>query len=100
MPHPPKPRVVIQKPAVDIVSLEQTISALKTENGELKKQVTESQTVITGLRRDLNGATARLTDITGMFMSQFAIKRFADDLITCFKKITFREIKDLLPALF
>ncbi len=86
MPHPPKPRVVIQKPAVDIVSLEQTISALKTENGELKKQVTESQTVITGLRRDLDGATARLTDITGLFMSQFAIERLADDLITCLKR--------------
>ena len=65
MPHPPKPRVVIQKPAVDVVSMEQTISGLRTENVELKKQINESQSVIVGLRRDLTGASARLSDITG-----------------------------------
>ena len=65
MPHPPKPRVVIQKPAVDVVSMEQTISGLRTENVELKKQISESQSVIAGLRRDLTGASARLSDITG-----------------------------------
>ncbi len=64
-PAPPKPRVVIQRAAVDVAGLEQTLTALRAENVELQKQVTESQGVIAGLRRDLAGASARLSDITG-----------------------------------
>ena len=37
----------------------------RQENLELKKSVTEQQDVIMGLRKDLSGASARLSDITG-----------------------------------
>ena len=37
----------------------------RQENIELKKSVTEQQDVIMGLRKDLAGASARLSDITG-----------------------------------
>ncbi len=62
---PAKPRVIIQKPAADVVGLEQTVTALRAENVDLQKQIVESQSVISGLRRDLAGASARLSDITG-----------------------------------
>ncbi|XP_046360042.2 forkhead-associated domain-containing protein 1-like isoform X3 [Haliotis rufescens] len=62
---PPKPKVVIQRNTEELAAMEHLISVLRRENGDLKKQFTESQDVIMGLRRDLAGASARLSDITG-----------------------------------
>ncbi|ELT87042.1 hypothetical protein CAPTEDRAFT_113772, partial [Capitella teleta] len=62
---PPKPKVIIQRPAVDVVSMEQTIIASQREVAEYKSKIHEQSEVIIGLRRDLAGATARLTDMTG-----------------------------------
>lgn len=62
---PPKPKVILQRPTEEINALEHVLSLLRQENVDLKKSVTEQQDVIMGLRRDLSGASARLSDITG-----------------------------------
>nr|KAG5691839.1 hypothetical protein BaRGS_033443 [Batillaria attramentaria] len=62
---PPKPKVILQRPTEEINALEHVVAMLRQENVELKKTVTEQQDVIMGLRRDLSGASARLSDITG-----------------------------------
>ncbi|XP_067659401.1 forkhead-associated domain-containing protein 1-like [Haliotis asinina] len=62
---PPKPKVVIQRNTEELAAMEHLITVLRRENSDLKKQFTESQDVIMGLRRDLAGAAARLSDITG-----------------------------------
>ena len=62
---PPKPKVIIQKPATDVVALEHLIVRLQREASDYKLQVHEQSDIITGLRRDLSGATARLSDLTG-----------------------------------
>ncbi|ESP04573.1 hypothetical protein LOTGIDRAFT_237318 [Lottia gigantea] len=62
---PPKPKVVLQRNTEEMTALEHLISVLRLDNSELKKQLTAQQDVITGLRRDLTGASARLSDITG-----------------------------------
>ncbi|KAK7094158.1 forkhead-associated domain-containing protein 1-like isoform X2 [Littorina saxatilis] len=62
---PPKPKVILQRPTEEINALEHVVSLLRQENVELKKSVTEQQDVIMGLRRDLSGASARLSDISG-----------------------------------
>lgn len=62
---PPKPKVILQRPTEEINALEHVVAMLRQENVELKKTVTEQQDVIIGLRRDLTGASARLSDITG-----------------------------------
>ncbi|XP_052820992.1 forkhead-associated domain-containing protein 1-like isoform X2 [Mya arenaria] len=66
-PPPPKPKVipVVQKPSHDIVAMEQLIVVLRKENAEVKTRMQEQDDVILGLRRDLVGASARLSDITG-----------------------------------
>ena len=62
---PPKPKVIVQKPAVDVTAMEQTVLRLQRENADYKRQMAEQQDVIVGLRRDLAGAAARLSDMTG-----------------------------------
>ncbi|XP_025083413.1 forkhead-associated domain-containing protein 1-like [Pomacea canaliculata] len=62
---PPKPKVILQRPVEEINALEHMLAMLRQENAELKKSVSEQQDVIMGLRRDLSGASARLSDITG-----------------------------------
>ena len=62
---PKHTKILVEKTNNDIVTLEKTITELRRENVTLKTQVNEQQSVITGLRRDLTGATARLTDVTG-----------------------------------
>lgn len=62
---PPKPKVILQRPTEEINALEHVVAMLRQENVELKKSVTEQQDVIMGLRRDLSGASARLSDVTG-----------------------------------
>ena len=64
----PKPKVIIQKPAQDVVAMEGVIAQLRLENSELQRQMQGSEDVIMGLRRDLAGASAKLTDMTGMCM--------------------------------
>ena len=41
-------------------------SLSRKENGEVKKHVQDQDDIILGLRRDLAGASARLSDITGI----------------------------------
>ncbi|XP_012938501.1 forkhead-associated domain-containing protein 1 [Aplysia californica] len=62
---PPKPKVIVQRPREELAALEQVVNALRQENTVLKKEVRDSQDVIMGLRRDLSGASARLSDISG-----------------------------------
>ncbi|KAJ8320668.1 hypothetical protein KUTeg_002255 [Tegillarca granosa] len=62
---PPKPKVIVQKPSQDVQAMEQLIIVLRKENGELKKRLQDQDDMILGLRRDLAGAHARLSDITG-----------------------------------
>lgn len=62
---PPKPKVIIQRPATDVVALEQSVVSLQREAGEYQRQIREQADVIAGLRRDLAGATARLSDVAG-----------------------------------
>ncbi|KAK2175101.1 hypothetical protein NP493_750g01052 [Ridgeia piscesae] len=62
---PPKPKVILQRPTVDVAATEQLISQLRMENVELQKNLHEQQTTILALRRDLAGASARLTDMAG-----------------------------------
>ena len=57
----------------DVVAMEQLITQLRRENVEFKKQVADQQTVISGLRRDLSGASAKLSDMTGMQRSMFTV---------------------------
>ncbi|XP_052213963.1 forkhead-associated domain-containing protein 1-like isoform X2 [Dreissena polymorpha] len=66
-PPPPKPKVipVVQKPSHDMVAMEQLILVLRKENADVKLRMQEQDDVILGLRRDLAGASARLSDITG-----------------------------------
>ncbi|XP_071805645.1 forkhead-associated domain-containing protein 1-like isoform X1 [Asterias amurensis] len=61
---PPKP-VIVQQPAADVKGMEQLIVLLKRENSDIKKEVQNQQDIILGLRRDLAGASARLSDMTG-----------------------------------
>lgn len=63
----PKPKIipVVQKPSHDVVAMEQLIVVLRKENAEVKKHLQEQEDVILGLRKDLAGASARLSDISG-----------------------------------
>ena len=45
------------------------VTRLQQDNVELSKQVQEQSDTIVALRRDLAGANARLSDITGVFIS-------------------------------
>lgn len=62
---PPKPKVIVQKPSQDYVAMEQLVVVLRKENSDLKNTIQSRDDVILGLRRDLAGAHARLSDITG-----------------------------------
>ncbi|XP_041377668.1 forkhead-associated domain-containing protein 1-like isoform X3 [Gigantopelta aegis] len=62
---PPKPKIILQRPTEELAAMEHLISVLRRENLDMKKQYQDSQDVIMGLRRDLSGASARLSDITG-----------------------------------
>ncbi|XP_060586593.1 forkhead-associated domain-containing protein 1-like isoform X3 [Ruditapes philippinarum] len=66
-PPPPKPKIipVVEKPSHDVVAMEQLILVLRKENADVKVRLQEQDDVILGLRRDLAGASARLSDITG-----------------------------------
>ncbi|BFZ23626.1 hypothetical protein BsWGS_26664 [Bradybaena similaris] len=59
------PKVIVQRPREEIVALEQVLNALRHENAVLKKEIVDSQNITMALRRDLAGAAARLSDISG-----------------------------------
>ncbi|CAC5400757.1 unnamed protein product [Mytilus coruscus] len=61
----PKPKVIVQKPTQDIIAMEQLIVMLRKESGDLKLKLQDQDDLILGLRRDLAGAHARLSDVTG-----------------------------------
>ncbi|CAH1772597.1 unnamed protein product [Owenia fusiformis] len=62
---PPKPKVIVQTPGPEVLAMEQVILALRKENADFKKQLVEQQDMVLSLRRDLSGASARLSDMTG-----------------------------------
>ncbi|XP_002730673.2 forkhead-associated domain-containing protein 1-like, partial [Saccoglossus kowalevskii] len=66
---PPKPAVpskpVIVQAGPDIQALEQLVQVLRRESNDYKKEMQDQQDIILGLRRDLAGASARLSDMTG-----------------------------------
>ncbi|CAE1164481.1 unnamed protein product [Acanthosepion pharaonis] len=62
---PPKPKVIVQKPPPDLLVHDQLITVLRKEALELKQQLQEKEEVIIGLRKDLLGTSARLSDIKG-----------------------------------
>ncbi|XP_071476887.1 forkhead-associated domain-containing protein 1-like [Diadema antillarum] len=61
---PAKP-VIVTQPSAEVPALQHTINLLKKENGVLKKEIQDQQDVVLALRRDLAGASARLSDLTG-----------------------------------
>ncbi|XP_033104627.1 forkhead-associated domain-containing protein 1-like isoform X2 [Anneissia japonica] len=61
---PPKP-VLINGAVPDVMALERLVNVLKKDNIEMKKEIQNRQDIIIGLRRDLAGASARLSDLTG-----------------------------------
>ena len=65
----PKPRVIVEKappPVAELAIMEQLIAQLRKELADANKFIKQQEDVIVGLRRDLTGASARLTDMTGM----------------------------------
>ncbi|KAK3757836.1 hypothetical protein RRG08_049118 [Elysia crispata] len=62
---PPKPKIIVQRPREELAALEHVVNALRQENTVLKKEIRDSQDVMMGLRRDLAGAQARLSDTAG-----------------------------------
>ncbi|CAH1240697.1 FHAD1 [Branchiostoma lanceolatum] len=61
---PPKP-VNIPPSQHDIFALEQLVALLRREVADCKQQIKVKEDVIEGLRKDLAGANARLTDMAG-----------------------------------
>ena len=45
--------------------MDQMIVLLRQENVDLKRKIQDQNNVVVGLRRDLAGASARLSDMTG-----------------------------------
>ena len=52
-------------PPPELAVMEQLIAQLRKELGDANHFIKEQEDVIVGLRRDLQGATARMTDMTG-----------------------------------
>lgn len=61
LPPEPKP-LMIPHPVADEAAMEQLLQ----DNRELSRRLQEQQNIIVALRRDLAGAQARLSDLTGM----------------------------------
>jgi len=66
-PPPQRPKLIIQ-PAHPTPLGAGAITQLERDNGELKRQLQEQSEIVVALRRDLFGANARLSDVTGMFV--------------------------------
>ena len=88
-PPPHRPKLIIQ-PAHPTPLDAAALTQLQKDNVELKRQVHEQSDTIMALRRDLAGASARLSDVTGMFFclkfcrSDFTYPRTVlPDCITC-----------------
>jgi len=73
MVHPPagppqQQRILVQSHGgQDVAMMQSTLSQMNRDNGEFKNQLMEQHDVILSLRRDLAGATARLSDVTGLY---------------------------------
>ena len=74
--NPPLPKLIIQRPAVDVFAMEQTMITLQRQNTDYKNQLQQQDDVLFALRRDLIGANARLSDIAGMVSSQWSTRNF------------------------
>ncbi|XP_077998057.1 uncharacterized protein LOC144451149 isoform X2 [Glandiceps talaboti] len=59
------PKPVIVQAGPEVQALEQLVQVLRREAADFKKEIQDQQDVILGLRRDLAGASARLSDMTG-----------------------------------
>ena len=64
--QPLKPRMIIQKPVVDVTALEQKISEMEGVKAEYGDQLQHQLDVIASLKRDLASANARLSDVAGL----------------------------------
>jgi len=63
--QPPKPKMIIQKPVVDVTALERKIAELETDKTQYSDQLQQQCDVIESLKRDVASANARLSDVTG-----------------------------------
>ena len=54
-----------------MLAIETQITEQRRENGQLKQQVAQLEATITSLKRDLAGAQARLSDVTGELKTIF-----------------------------
>ena len=52
-------------PAPELAVMEQLIAQLRKEISDANRFIKEQEDTIVGLRRDLQGASARMTDMTG-----------------------------------
>jgi chromosome segregation ATPase len=64
-PPPAKPKMIIQRPVVDVATLEQKIAEFEQQKQDYVKQLQQQNDVIASLRRDLAATMARLSDLTG-----------------------------------
>jgi hypothetical protein len=63
--RPPKPKLIVQKPMVDVVTLQRTVAELERSNSEYVQKIQQLNEVVASLRRDLAGSRAKLADVTG-----------------------------------
>ena len=61
----PRPKLIVQKPIVDVVTLQRTVAELERSNSEYVQKIQQLNEVIAALRRDLAGSRAKLADVTG-----------------------------------
>lgn len=59
---PPEPKPSMPHPVAEEAAMEQLLQ----DNRELSRRLQDQQNIIVALRRDLAGAQARLSDLTGM----------------------------------
>ena len=64
--------------------------ALQKETADYKRKITEQQEVISGLRRDLAGASARLSDMTGQWLSILPATCISNSVVLSFIYFTFK----------
>lgn len=64
-PPPRRPKLIIQPAQSTPLDAGGALTQLQRDNVELKRQIHEQSDTIIALRRDLAGANAKLSDVTG-----------------------------------
>lgn len=67
--QPPKPKLIVQKPAVDVAALQRTVSELEHAKSNYVQQISQLNDVITSLRREVAASQAKLSDVTGRWIA-------------------------------